>query len=537
MATKELKVRPSGLERAFLCPGSVKMEEPFPWVDSPAAERGRKLHEAMALLFQAGEKAWDTIAKNPAITQEEVVILKECHKLGMSQWPDDKDTKVLVEHQLDMGFLGLVGGKPDLFYVSPKFKTAVLIDWKFGVGSVEDPALNWQMRAYGLGILESSKTDLIAVEPIIIQPSSWKADDKVRAHAWKKEELQALVPEIKRGVALAKSPQAPRVAGDIQCHFCKAKEVCAEYKVLAAQKKEMKDIKTEAGLQSIQTGTKLEVLPDMPLVAPVVIMDAETIKLAEEKKALMKSMTVTDVDTANAVGKLSKDIRALHSLIEANRKKVKDPFFQFGKKIDAEAEKALAPLAEAAKFGDDLVDNWKKAEAAKAFAIQQAEEAKRREAEEAQRKAEAQERKKQDEADKAAREAQLALDRSATLKSKAARDKAEAEAKAAQERAKEAQRLADIETQKALDAQRRAKEAEDERVRASAPPPKIQGYRDKVDVTFQIPDFGKIPAGIINMVLLPNTKVIDQMIKTGAITEANAPWIVINREATVARSR
>src|SRR4051812_5556267 len=101
MTQSELKVRPSGLERAFLCPGSVSMEAPFPWVDSPAAERGRKLHEAMALLFQVGDKAWDTIAKNKAITDEESDILKACHKLGMSQWPDDPDTKVLVEKQLD----------------------------------------------------------------------------------------------------------------------------------------------------------------------------------------------------------------------------------------------------------------------------------------------------------------------------------------------------------------------------------------------------------------------------------------------------
>ncbi len=129
---KQLIPRPSGLERADLCPGSVAKEAPFPWTDSPAAARGRKMHEAMALLFQVGEGAFDTLAKNPEITEAEMKTIRECYQIGLDLTPDDPGRLVRVEQALELGFLGLSGGKPDLFYISPKYNAAVLIDWKFG---------------------------------------------------------------------------------------------------------------------------------------------------------------------------------------------------------------------------------------------------------------------------------------------------------------------------------------------------------------------------------------------------------------------
>ena len=59
--TDSLTISPSKLERAVLCPGSVRATAGLPWVDSTHARRGRALHDAMALLFQAGDKALDKI--------------------------------------------------------------------------------------------------------------------------------------------------------------------------------------------------------------------------------------------------------------------------------------------------------------------------------------------------------------------------------------------------------------------------------------------------------------------------------------------
>lgn len=535
--TKNLNISPSKLERVVLCPGSARMTADLPRKDSDAAKRGRALHDAMALLFQAGAAAaLPTIRKNietnPLCKPGDFDQVKFAYECGMELMPADPDTQVVIEKPLSIAWMGLSGGKPDLLLISPKFKQAVLVDWKFGVGSVEDPATNWQMRAYGAGTISTFPTyGLEAIEPAIIQPGAFKKDDSVRSHVWKKDELRTFAAEIQGHVAAANKPDAPLVAGPVQCRWCDAKDTCPAYKAYADAKAKAKEDNLQMELNGISTvGTPIIVEPEEQLTFPVVVINAETIGMAEERKKLALEMRVVDQLTANAAGALSKDIRSLANLIDKQRETVKKPFLELGRRIDSEAKKAMTPLAEAAAHLDGLVAGYLQKIREEQARAKAEEERRQREAAEAARKA-------QEEAAKKAAEAEEAERRAGELKTKAAREKAEAAAAKARQEAEEAERARQAEEAKRLQAEadRRAAEAA---AQAPAEAPKVQGFRGTKVTTWEIPDFSKIPPELLATVLIPNAKVIDTMIKTGVLTaEKHGAWIQITVSDGLARSR
>jgi len=186
-------LRPSSHDQAILCQGSVLAQEGYPWSTNEAAERGKRLHDATALILQTGEKGIIAAKCNEAILDDDFAQVEECIKHAKELMPDDPDVITLVEVRMDLAWLGLKGGKADLVYISPKFNAAVVIDWKFGTGPVPDPEENRQMLDYGLGTraIAFGKYGLTleSVEVYIIQPASWKEDDRLRDHTYSAGEL------------------------------------------------------------------------------------------------------------------------------------------------------------------------------------------------------------------------------------------------------------------------------------------------------------------------------------------------------------
>ena len=525
---KSITISPSKLERAVLCPGSANATKDIPWKDTQASLRCRALHDAMALLFQAGDGAWPSVREAIAANQyckaeNDIKQVEDALAWGRELLPDDAGAKILIEQNVDVEWMGMGGGRVDAMFISPKYSQAVLIDWKFGVGPVPDPATNWQMRAYACGLLAA--LDLQAVEPAIIQPGAYKKDDAVRSHVWSKAELHDYAKEIKDHVAKAKAPGAPLIAG-AHCRgtFCEARETCPAFKAYEANRVYEKVVVEQAKIATITTqGTPVEVSPAEPLTFPMVVINAETVVRAQEMRERLLTMRVTDEPSANALGHAAKEARGLINLIEKNRKAVKEPVLDLGREIDAQAKKATDPLNEAADHADDQVRSW--AQQQKIIADKARAEEERKQAE-----AQAKERAKAEEAAAKERAAQEAEARAAGLKTKAAREKAEAEAAKLRAEAEAAER------------QRREAEATKLSAQASAAaiegPAKVAGFRNTIEVTWQIPDLTAVPKELLAVVLVPNAKVIDSMIKTGVLSEAkHSAWLKIARTADVARSR
>jgi len=537
---KKPMLRPSQHDQAILCIGSTQAQAPYGWTTNEAAERGKRLHDAVALILQTGEKGITKVKSNALILDDDYAQVEECLKQATELKPADPDCITLVEYKMDLKWLGLTGGKADLVYISPKFEAAVVIDWKFGSGSVPDPSENRQMMDYSVGIKKEAKekhgVEVESIEAYIIQPASWKADDRLRDNTFSGEELDSLIPVLEAEAQAVQQKDPPRTAGQEQCKWCKHKEKCPEHVAWKAIQDEAKATAKASEIASVVVGSGITVTADDPLNAPVNLISQETVDKAQERLELAKSMKVTDGDTANAAGTLSKDIRKLTSLIEERRKDIKAPFWKFGQKIDAEARKATDPLNEAAKVLDGQVGAYMAAQKAREDARRAEEERKQREAEEAAQKAREAEEARQREAMEAAQKAKEAAERASQLKTKAAREKAEAKAAAELAKAQEAQRLAREEEEKRLQAERDADLAQASAL--SVEPSKVAGYRSKEAVTWDIDDYGKIPKKLLHVVLQPNMKAVDLLIKQGKISEEkDGKWISIKRETVAARSR
>ncbi len=563
---KELKVRPSKMGLTLDCRGSVKAELPYPYETSNAAERGKALHDAMALLFQAGAtpEVWaqirETLKAKPAklnITDVDIDKLTEVYALGRNQEPAGK-VIIWVEKPLDLSFMGMDGGKPDLVYISLEHKAAVIVDWKFGARPTEDPQHNPQLQDYGAAVCDKVKKEfgitLESVEGVIIQPYSMKKDDWARSHTWATSELRDIARAHKAIAAEAKAPDAPRVAGP-HCvsGWCNARKdgvakdgtlipACAEYVAYSEGRAAVKAETEAQELKTVTMGTPVEVRPLEPIITPVLVIAAEIVALAEEKKTTAMALRVIDDTSAASAGALSKDIRGMANLINKNREIVKKPFLEMGRSIDAAAKQATVPLEEAASHLDGQVTAWQRAKADNLRRLQEEEQARQRAADNARMEEERAAAAKQREVEESARKAQEAAAKADDLKG-AAKKKAELEAKRLQEEA-EAQRLkqAELETQQAqarLRAEQEARDAEALRQKAEEEAnKKVAGYRQAVEITSTITDITKVPAAWMTAVLMINQKSLDLLVKQGTLNEKNAAgWLDIKRETVSVRSR
>ena len=85
---------------------------------------------------------------------------------------------------------------------------------------------------------------------------------------------------------------------------------------------------------------------ETPLPVPCVAVTAEHVREIENLCRRGRAMVVSDDETFARADALNADIRQLASAIEAERKKVKDPYYRVGQAIDKAAKGAKDKLAE-----------------------------------------------------------------------------------------------------------------------------------------------------------------------------------------------
>jgi len=458
-----------------------------------------------------------------------------------------------VEEPVDCKFMGIEGGKPDLVFLSEAQKVAVIIDWKFGQRPVEDVSINKQLIAYACAYL-AKHPFLETVETVIIQPFG-PVENWASTHTWTKDELREQAVVLRDAASAARAPQAPCIAGG-HCFsmFCSARKdgetkegapitACPSYLAykqrIADGKADEKRVETEALVMPKAGDTEaVSVVPEQPITGPFYIATADTIALAKEKRDFALALRVVDGASADIAGRTRIELGKLSKLVKDNRETLNAPLLALQRAMIAREKEVTGPLDEAAEHLKAQVAAFVEAENKRKAAELAAQEKKRREAEAAQRQAQAEAERKQAEALAEQRKAEEAIERAALLKSKAAREKAEKEAREAQERAREAQRLAVEEEEKRLRAVRDQEQAEAAAQAALQPTAKIAGFRTEESQDFAIPDFSKVPAALMAGVLMPNEKVIKQMIKTGALNEAkHGAWLTITRGTKAHGSR
>ena len=491
-----LKIRASNLERVSLCPGSARATDGVKSLDSPEARRGTQLHAIMAaLLIDNPKKPMDPNELNDALnvcpdtSRSDGELIQQAHRDFMT---NKGEGAIVLEQTIPLDFLGMTEGRADLIQIDPGKGQAMIVDWKFGTSYVTEARDNLQLAAYAAGLAKGEKAIRTAIEVCIIQPGTFAQDKRVNSFVYDMPTLNQAVVKIKEIIAKANAEDAPLVAGDLQCKFCPVKSTCSAYALFAGKLGQAQDKAKKIALATVTEGEAVVVTSPLPIQSPVVVIGGAIVAKARDLLARIKTFKATDQFSANALGEMSKEARQMAKLIDDNRKQLKEPSLNFGRAIDTAAKAASDPLEEAALHADRQVTDY--------FREQERKEA------EARRKIE-----------ESAKKAREELEKAVKLK-----DGGKAQAA----RHEEAERQIEI-----------AKEQE-HKLDELATQSRVTGYRNKEEMTFEIPDFSKIPPEFLSVVLIKNDKVINAMIKSGALNEAkHSAWLQIKRETVAGRSR
>ncbi len=236
METKTLNPRDytsaSNAQADTLCPGRYLAQQGMPDVSGPDADSGTRIHLALhtgnaTQLSEAEYKTYES-ARN---IEENVV----------EQWftPAEMHSAIQVsEQRFWMQFVGPRppagtgmpihhSGQPDKVYWASD--RALIVEYKCGWNEVPSSAHNLQTRDHVVLVDQEIKPEVIGV--VIIQPHITKTPQITVYH---REDIQKSWQQLRERVIASHNPGSPRIAGEEQCQYCRAKMKCVEHSRWAA---------------------------------------------------------------------------------------------------------------------------------------------------------------------------------------------------------------------------------------------------------------------------------------------------------------
>ena len=193
----------SSMEQIALCPASHQAQRGRSDSVSKAAHRGTMIHLLLELNKNDFECAVELAAKRDELIEQ---IFPNGRKMTMK------------EQRLWLG--SNLSGQAD--HIVTSGDTGLIMDYKTGVFPVTPAGENLQLMALAV-LLKANKPKLKTIYAAILQPAYEPElvnyDEESLAEC--KEYLEGLLEK-------ANAEDAPRIGGDKQCHFCKAKGECDE---------------------------------------------------------------------------------------------------------------------------------------------------------------------------------------------------------------------------------------------------------------------------------------------------------------------
>lgn len=120
-------------------------------------------------------------------------------------------------------------GTSDLCIIFPSLRKIIVFDWKYGKIAVS-PVKNDQLWLYCLGCWQSFAGEIFGWDPtdITVELIIWQPRIPGGGGSWETTMEEVLVEgeKIKADAAATREPNPPRIAGPIQCKYCKAKGDC-----------------------------------------------------------------------------------------------------------------------------------------------------------------------------------------------------------------------------------------------------------------------------------------------------------------------
>lgn len=254
---KHAKLSASSSERWLVCPGSVTMESSYPDVTSIYAEEGTRAHELAekAILSSTPPLQLTDDAEMAKFVQEYIEYIDTLKTLTSTIYIEER---VSYEHITKDGF-----GTCDCAIIDDEH--IHIIDLKYGRGVAVSAEENTQLMLYALGFIHSKKlTNITTITLHIVQPRI----GNYSSYSLTYEELRKFEDFARKQALLALQPNAPLVAGEKQCKWCKAKADCHVLKsyVEDALLSNLDDVFEAPEVRKLTDAQKRVILDSKPLI-------------------------------------------------------------------------------------------------------------------------------------------------------------------------------------------------------------------------------------------------------------------------------
>jgi hypothetical protein len=244
---------PSNLRRRELCPGSARLEKGLSDLNTSDAARGRLFH-----------KYWTNPNYERALlTPDERELLETSDRL-FADVLDVLNFEIGHETHIERTITGLGGrltGTPDLVYLWTQRRAALVTDLKSGFAVVERAELNLQLRGYAVLVNDNfnvlddhANVDRFYVS--ILQPRLWLPSDRITLAQYDLGDISKARKQINEIIDRTEDDDAPLVAGEEQCRYCRAKLICPAFRKAVGLP--LAAFKTEAALSTAKRAAEIE---------------------------------------------------------------------------------------------------------------------------------------------------------------------------------------------------------------------------------------------------------------------------------------
>lgn len=219
----------SNIHRRKLCPGSERMEAGLPDEDSDQSREGVLLHgyDANPSLAREVLRPFqrDLLRISGELDQRVFErAIEQFHIQANEDFDSGREQELWV---LDAQGKPLIPGHCDLWYYWRRVRLLAIIDKKFGYKIVTPAVANLQLRIYAIGGAQKWDADNVVVA--VTQPRL-PFDERLTLAAYSRTDIDRSREELDWILQAARQPNAPLVAGDDQCRYCKAKLICPAYR-------------------------------------------------------------------------------------------------------------------------------------------------------------------------------------------------------------------------------------------------------------------------------------------------------------------
>lgn len=218
---KHASLPPSGTERWFNCPGSIRLSKGMKSVDTVAGLEGTLAHEYASEILLEEAVVNDIPTKN---MRDAVGRYTEFIQNLEDGYEGEFD--YMVEGKIDLTHLGGdIWGTLD--YASWQFdKDLYVVDYKNGLVTIEVKN-NTQLLTYALGLLEEIGYDFRYIYIVIAQPRAAHAFGSIRSCRYEPKDMLKFKDYLIERIKATKKTNAPLKAGK-WCQYCPAVGKCPE---------------------------------------------------------------------------------------------------------------------------------------------------------------------------------------------------------------------------------------------------------------------------------------------------------------------